>query len=214
MITRRDFKNPWTYLWIIATLLLYWFVLYHVLKPTGYLILGDVKSSKEYPLLFVHNFWILFSHIAASIVVAILLPWQFLIFKVKKIRAIHKPSGYVCLVATFFAAPTAIYLSYASNGPFLTETGNALAAVGWCIAFWVSYCYIRKGNIIKHQRWMIRTYAFFLDGAVLRLIYTELEIFSKAGSKEYNEEAWLSWLLTWAIVETLFLIERFVKKKN
>lgn len=213
ILKKADFKNLWVYLWIIATLILYWFVLYHVLKPFEYLLTDNPVGSRRYPNLFTHNFWMLFFHIFPSIVVAILLPWQFLIFRAKKIRKIHKITGYICLAASCFATPTAVYLSYTSDNTFLTSTGNALAAIGWCISIWIAFYFIRKKDIEKHMRWMIRTYVFFMDGAVLRVILTEWELFSGSGDDEYDPEAWLAWAATWALVEIMFLLDRRKKKR-
>jgi len=208
MISYKDFKSPWTYLWIIGTAILFWFVAYHVLMPFKHLLLYETHDAKNYPRLFTHNYIIIFSHVLASIIVALLMPWQFLIYKVKKLRKVHKIFGYTCLIASGFAAPTAIYLSYTSNNPFFTSTGNALAALGWCIALWIAFYYIKNRNIQKHKQWMIRTYVFFLDGAVLRIIFTEMEIFSKAGSVSYYPEAWLAWLAPWILIEILFYLEK------
>jgi len=214
MISYKDFKSPWPYLWIIGTVMLYWFVAYHVIMPFKHLLFLETQEAYNYPRLFTHNYLIIFSHVLASIVVALLMPWQFLIFKVKKIRKTHKFFGYACLIASCFAAPTAIYLSYTSGNPFLTSTGNALAAAGWCIAFWIAFNYIRKRNIEKHKQWMIRTYVFFLDGAVLRIIFTEMEIFSEAGSVSYYQESWLAWLGPWILIEILFYIEKKKREKR
>lgn len=214
MMSRKDLKNPWVHLWIIGTILLYWFFLYHVVDPFNKLMFSSEQNSGHYPLLFVHHFWILFPHIIASIIAALIMPWQFLMYRSKAMGRKHRTMGKICFFATCVGAPTAIYLSYTSDNGFLTSTGNAIAASGWCFAFWIGYYFILQRNIKRHIRWMIRCYAFFLGAAVLRVIYTEMEIFSKAGSDNYTPEAWLAWALPWFVVEFMFFIEARKKKKK
>lgn len=68
------------------------------------------------------------------------------------------PSGLAGLVAGFYA-----------SGAWYSKAGFICLALGWLITTWIAFTSIRKRQIDKHQRWMMRSYAFCFAFVTFRI---------------------------------------------
>jgi uncharacterized membrane protein len=82
---------------------------------------------------------------------------------------LHRVLGYVYVVSVFIAAPMAIMLSTRIGTASLL--GATIAqALGWMLTTAIALYCVRKGNLVQHRRWMIRSYPFAMVFTVARLI--------------------------------------------
>jgi uncharacterized membrane protein len=85
---------------------------------------------------------------------------------------LHRLSGRTYIAGTFIAAPVAIWMAFINNPWFLIPF-TIVQACTWMLFTFAAYRCIRRGNIVAHRRWMIRSYAIvliFLEGRVLMAI--------------------------------------------
>ena len=79
-----------------------------------------------------------------------------------------------------------------------------MLAILWLYSGIQAYLSIRRGDVMAHQRWMIRNYALTLAGVTLRLL---LGVFGAAGigfNEGYQVIAWLCWVPNLVIAEWVF----------
>jgi len=118
------------------------------------------------------RYWLII-HITGGITA--LLVGQFQFFKKLRVRRIklHRMLGKIYLTSILISAPIGLYLALTSNINFVYATGLSLLAITWFSTATMGYISIRKGNIIQHREWMIRSYVvtsaflFFRIGAKL-----------------------------------------------
>ena len=82
---------------------------------------------------------------------------------------VHRTLGYVYVVSVFIAAPMAIMLSTRIGTASLLAASVA-QALGWMITTAIALYCVRKGNLVQHRRWMIRSYPFAMVFTVARLL--------------------------------------------
>ena len=85
---------------------------------------------------------------------------------------IHRLSGKLYIIATFVAAPVAIWMAFISSPWFLIPF-TVIQASTWMLFTLVAYLCIRRGDVRSHREWMMRSYAIvliFLEGRVLMAI--------------------------------------------
>jgi hypothetical protein len=75
-----------------------------------------------------------------------------------------------------------------------TRLGFAGLAVALLVTTSFAYIRIRKGRIIEHREWMLRSYALIFAAVTLRIELPLLRVLLHEFSSAYAIVAWLCWL--------------------
>lgn len=108
--------------------------------------------------------------------------------------------GYFVMVAG--AALSGLWLAAVAYGGVVARSGFALLAVVWLVTAYVAWREIQRGEVVAHQRWVMRSYALALSGVTLRLwiaVLVSLPGWDFAAA--YAVIAWLCWLPNLALAE-------------
>lgn len=82
---------------------------------------------------------------------------------------VHRTLGYVYIVSAFIAAPLGIPIA-AKLGSLSLAAASSVQAFGWMLCAAIALYCVRRGNIVQHRRWMIRSYPFAMVFTVVRLV--------------------------------------------
>lgn len=132
-----------------------------------------------------------------------------------KFPKIHRLLGKTVVIAGFllFVPSSFILAQYALGGIYGRMIFNLLSLLS-LISLFYAYTSIRKKEIEKHKRWMLRFYIFLISALFLRINkFVFFYYFDYYGPDTYLWAAILSWLPQWMLLELIFLIRRTVLKK-
>jgi uncharacterized membrane protein len=186
------------------------------LYPAIYFIIdrrfGLLRSKTD--LLLADTLWntMFYTHIILG-GIALLIGWiQFN----KKFRAnnleLHKKIGKVYVMCCLISGIAGFYIALHATGGVGPKTGFFLMAMFWFFTTLFAFTAIKKGNIIKHQKLMIYSYAACFSAVTLRIWLPIL--ISSLGSflPAYRVVAWLSWIPN--IIVAYFIIKYQFKNQH
>ncbi len=129
-----------------------------------------------------------------------------------KYTKLHKVVGWMYLVSVLlFAAPSGLIIGYYANGGLWSQLAFCLLAIGW---FWFTlkaFLAIKQKDYIRHQIFMIRSFALTLSAITLRLWkYLIVLVFHPRPMDVYQIVAWLGWGLNLIIAEIIII--KYIKK--
>src|SRR5215813_2459811 len=116
---------------------------------------------------------------------------------------VHRALGYTYVTSVFIASPFAVLISRKlalSTSQFATNCTNA---IGWATTTLIALYCIRTGNIIQHQRWMIRSYPWAMTFTFNRILNVLLPS-TRVGHPGFEAKLWVSAVLA-AFLPTIFL---------
>lgn len=99
-------------------------------------------------------------------------------------------------------------LALHSFGGLVTHFGFGLMAICWVVATLNAYRHIRRGDLIAHRAWMLRSYALTLAAVTLRIYLPLSQIAEIEFEAAYQVISWLCW------VPNLLVVEWFVLARN
>ena len=124
----------------------------------------------------------------------------------------HRNLGKVYLIAVAFSGMAALFIAQYATGGIVSMIGFTGLAIGWLFTSLQAYLAIRRKDIDRHQRWMIRSYALCWAAVTLRIW---LPLFQFAAGIEfltaYRIIAWLCWVPNLIVAE---MIIRNLKLNN
>ena len=146
---------------------------------------------------------------------ALLIGW--LLF-LKKLRAkhlhLHRLIGKIYIISILLSSLAGYYIAYHATGGIYAVYGFSGMSTAWLLTTIIAYKAIRVGDIKKHERWMIRSYAVTFTGVTFRLWMPFLIItFQMDFLEAYPISAWISWMANLLVAE-LILVKQFRKKKK
>ena len=147
--------------------------------------------------------------------IALLIGW--LLF-LKKLRAkhlhLHRLIGKVYIISVLLSSLAGYYIAYHATGGIYAVYGFSGMSTAWLLTTIIAYKAIRAGDIKKHERWMIRSYAVTFTGVTFRLWMPFLIItFQMEFLEAYPISAWISWMANLLVAE-LIIRRQFRKKKK
>ncbi|MEO9532828.1 MAG: DUF2306 domain-containing protein [Crocinitomicaceae bacterium] len=156
-------------------------------------------------------------HVISGMAVILVGPLQFLPQLRKKSIKLHKQLGKIYAYGILlFAAPTGLIMAFYAEGGLSSTIAFLVMGVLWFLTTILAIYFVRKGNILAHQKWMYRSFALSFAAVTLRILVplfslttelTELEIIVST--------AWLSWIINLLLVEIyLILTFKFSLKKQ
>ena len=141
-------------------------------------------------------------HVSASPVALALGLFQFLPGLRRKRPGLHRWSGRAYAVTVLIGGAASLFLAFGATDRPVAAAGFGILAVLW---LWTTAQAVRlamSGDIVRHRRWMIRSFALTLAAVTLRLY---LPLFVIGGDMTYLQAsayaAWLCWVPNLIIAE-------------
>lgn len=107
---------------------------------------------------------------------------------------LHKSIGKIYIGCVVFSSISSIYMGFYANGGIIAASGFISLGIIWLLTTCFALFYIRKGNIDKHQRLMVYSYACTFAAATLRLWLPFLTALTADPENSYLAVAWLCWV--------------------
>ncbi|MCU4580275.1 DUF2306 domain-containing protein [Acinetobacter gyllenbergii] len=137
----------------------------------------------------------------------------------KRQPRLHRYAGWLYLVTTLgLALPSGLILALSANGGLSTQISFVLLGGLWGLSSVFALYYAFQRHWIKHQNWMIRSFALALSALSLRtwkLILYQLQPYWDwlTPIHIYQLESWLGWTINLLLAE--FIIYKLcLKRKN
>ncbi|NBP69346.1 MAG: DUF2306 domain-containing protein [Cytophagia bacterium] len=144
---------------------------------------------------------------------ALLIGWiQFNKYIRNNYRDLHRMIGMLYVFSTWLSVLGIGYISFFAEGGAIAFFGFVIGALIWFYTTIQGYISIRKGLFIKHQQYLIYSYATCLGAATLRIWLPILV--TKTGNflLSYQLVSWISWLPN--LIVAYFIIKRHAHKAN
>jgi uncharacterized membrane protein len=137
--------------------------------------------------------------------VALLIGWsQFSKKWRKKNIKLHRTVGNIYIIVVLLSGIAGLYIAFYATGGIGTKLGFGFLAIFWLITTIMAFISIKNKEIIKHQKWMIRSYALCFAAVTLRLWMPILPaIFNLEFSESYAIISWLCWIPNLVVAEIL-----------
>ena len=168
------------------------------LYPLMYLLQDEIfglLTSKSTELL-KDDTWNLafYTHISLG-GVALLSGWsQFSSRLRQKYMGMHRILGKIYVLSVIFSGIAALYIAVFATGGMITSSGFFLLGVFWLVTTIQAYRYVRKGDILKHNTYMIYSYALCFAAVTLRIWLPLLTMAFGDFLPAYKIVAWLCWV--------------------
>lgn len=149
-------------------------------------------------------------HVFTSPLVIISGLLQFNRWIIKNKPKVHRFAGYIYIVVVLFiSGPSAFVMSLYANGDRTTQTSFVILSSLWILFTYLSYRKIRKGDVLNHVKWNLRSYALTLSAVSLRFFAYLFDVFNvHIGPIEtYLILAYSSWTINLALAELLILLK-------
>jgi uncharacterized membrane protein len=146
-----------------------------------------------------------YTHITTSLIVLLSGALQFIRPLTIKNPRWHRKAGklYIVLIL-FFSGPSGFIMALYANGGWPARVSFAILALLWMTFTYISFKAILKGNLKKHIRFMIRSYAMTLAAITLRAYAFFLPALTHLhGKPAYILLAWASWVPNLIVAEIL-----------
>lgn len=83
----------------------------------------------------------------------------------------HRYLGRLYVIAVLVSGSAGVYIAYYAEGGWVAKAGFLGLAIGWLYTTICAYLVIRKGYVLEHKKWMIRSYALTFAAVTLRIGY-------------------------------------------
>lgn len=140
---------------------------------------------------------------------------QFFNIQNKKDLKIHKIAGKIYFFnIVFINFPTAFILAVYANGGVCAKTAFISLDLIWLTTTLLAFYWIKKGNLIKHQKYIFRSYALTLSALTFRISKYFLSNFSGWDNETiYIFDAWFAFLFNLLIAE-IYIYIKFTLQSN
>jgi uncharacterized membrane protein len=112
--------------------------------------------------------WYLLPHAFFGVLAMLLGVFQFSNRLRARYLQTHRTLGYMYVFSVFIAAPLTIPMTMRA-GPSLVAAAS-VQSFGWMLTTAIALYCVRRGNIVQHRRWMIRSYPFAMVFTITRAI--------------------------------------------
>jgi uncharacterized membrane protein len=148
-------------------------------------------------------------HVLGAGIAMLIGPFQFS----SRLRAravnVHRWLGRIYLSAVLIGGIGGFMLAMIASGGLVARVGFALLAVVWLVSGLQAYVAVRRGDLVRHRRWMIRNFALTFAAVTLRLHLPLLTFgFGVPFDEAYPVVAWLAWVPNLIVAEWLLLEPR------
>lgn len=144
-------------------------------------------------------------HFAGGGLALALGPFQFKTGPRARRSPMHRLLGRVYVIAILASGLAGLAMAFVSQGGVPAHVGFALLAAGWLGTTTQAFLSIRRGEVLAHQRWMIRSFALTFAAVTLRL-YVPLSMAAGVPFEvAYPVIAWACWVPNLLVAEWLFV---------
>lgn len=187
----------WAGSWLLILVILVFLVI-RVGNDIEALSTGTIPPPGEFDRRYALNPALAYAHILPGVVYLVGAPFQLS----RKVRTwslrFHRALGRAVLVSGLitglFAIAVGILMPF---GGFVEGSAAVVFGLYFLIALSLAYRAIRRGEVARHRRWMIRAFAI---GAGVGLIRIIVGIFEGTGTLEFSEAFGLSFWLAFIIM--------------
>lgn len=107
------------------------------------------------------------------------------------------------------AAPGALIMAVYAYGGFWGKLSFFILGALWILVTGLAWYFARKGDLLRHQRFIIRSYILTISAVTLRIFsFLFIHYLDWYGPEMYATTAWLSWLPLLLIYEGILLTRR------
>lgn len=188
----------WFFLMLLSTLI--------VLIASRYLRLNPADFFAEQREVFVRRETALFAHVAGAMTALLVGPWQFVAWVRRRSIRIHRTLGVVYAGGCLVGGTAGVSLATTAHGGVVASLGFAGLGCSWLATTSLALYAIYRGQVDKHWRWMVRSFALCFAAVTLRLylgVYSRLDALGWAGpvtfTTAYVAISWLCWVPNLAI---------------
>lgn len=132
-------------------------------------------------------------------------------FRSKNLQ-LHKKIGKVYVICCLISGITGFYIALHATGGISPKLGFTGMAIFWFFTTLFAFTAIKKGDIVKHQKLMIYSYAACFSAVTLRIWLPILTINLGGFLPAYRIVAWLSWIPN--IIVAYFIIKYQFKNQQ
>jgi uncharacterized membrane protein len=126
----------------------------------------------------------------------------------------HRILGKIYITSVLMSGFPALYIAIYSDGGMITHFGFGILADLWLFTTIRAFSSIKKGDIINHRKWMIRSYSLCFAAVTLRIL---LPMFTKLFHFDfllaYRIISWLCWMPNLLVAE-IFIIRNSERIKT
>ena len=160
---------------------------------------------KQDVIVFNHYKVAFFTHVYTSIFLMVFGAIQFSKYIQKKYVKLHKVSGRLYVGILFLlSGPSGLIMSYYANGGLVAQVSFLLLSSFWMLFTFLSFYFILKRQVIKHQKFAIRSFALTLSAISLRLFkYLLVLFFEPFPMDAYRIAAWSGWTFNLLLAEII-----------
>ncbi|WP_406825185.1 DUF2306 domain-containing protein [Pedobacter sp. KACC 23697] len=127
--------------------------------------------------------------------IALLIGWTQFSSKMRNRRmALHRKLGKVYVISVLLSALAGICIGFFATGGWVSSAGFICLGIVWFYTTLKAYLYIKHGEIVKHQKMMVYSYAACFAAVTLRIWLPILTIMYGDFFKAYLVVAWLCWI--------------------
>ncbi|WP_299126364.1 DUF2306 domain-containing protein [uncultured Winogradskyella sp.] len=130
--------------------------------------------------------------------------------RLNKLR-LHKLIGKIYMVSALISGTCGFYIAFYATGGIISKIGFMALAVIWLYTTFKGYQVIKRGEVSKHQYFMIFSYAACFSAVTLRIWLPVLSAIFGAFVPAYRIVAWLCWVPNICVA---YFIVKNLKKKN
>jgi hypothetical protein len=163
----------------------------------------EVQEVSYYlPVFYVHVYSSVFTLLAGFV--------QFNRWILQNYPKFHRGVGYFYVVTVvLLSAPSGVVIGYYANGGLMSKISFMLLGTLWLLFTLKAIFHIKKRQVIKHEAFMLRSFALAFSAITLRLWKVILVyLFQPAPMDVYQIIAWLGW------IPNLIFIELIISKTN
>lgn len=148
-------------------------------------------------------------HVLGAGVAIVLGPFQFSSRLRGSAQNVHRWLGRIYLSSVLLGGIGGFLLATIATGGLVARIGFALLAILWLYSGVQAYVAVRRGDLVRHRRWMIRNFALTFAAATLRVHLPILTFgFGASFDEAYPVVAWLAWVPNLVVAEWLLLEPR------
>lgn len=160
---------------------------------------------KQDVIVFNHYKVAFFTHVYTSIFLMVFGAIQFSKYIQKKYVKLHRVSGRLYVgILLLLSGPSGLIMSYYANGGLVAQISFLLLSSFWMLFTFLSFYFILKRQVVKHQKFAIRSFALTLSAISLRLFkYLLVLFFEPFPMDAYRIAAWSGWTFNLLIAELI-----------
>lgn len=188
---------------IVLLLVVLVFAVIRVVTDVPNVAAGTVPATSSFEHRYATYPWLAYAHIGPGLVYLLLAPIQLWRgFRTRHLRW-HRRIGRVAIVAGLLSGVFGITFGFfLSFGGMLEASAAVVFGTWFAVALVVAYRSVRRGDVRRHRRWMIRAFAVGLAVGTIRIWVGLFQAFGLLDFREsFGVAFWLSFAMHVAFAE-------------